>query len=130
MGSASARAGHFDRPASRLARSIWADFRGALPAPKNLPDAKRLLNSSLCAGGYGKIFMINKMLLFKAITDFQKRLVLLFQPAYSPDINPIERVWQYLKKQDSWLYQTLIKKGSIWIPVSSVRLRPATLRGG
>ncbi|WP_312915808.1 transposase [Candidatus Competibacter phosphatis] len=25
-------------------------------------------------------------------------MVLLFQPTYSPDVNPIERVWQYLKK--------------------------------
>ena len=29
--------------------------------------------------------------------------VFLFQPAYSPDINPIERVWQHLKKESSWV---------------------------
>ncbi len=29
--------------------------------------------------------------------------VLLFQPAYSPDINPIERVWQHLRKESSWV---------------------------
>jgi transposase len=29
--------------------------------------------------------------------------VLLFQPAYSPDIHPIERVWQHLKKESSWV---------------------------
>ena len=30
-------------------------------------------------------------------------IILLFQPAYSPDTNPIERVWQHLKKQSSWV---------------------------
>ena len=30
-------------------------------------------------------------------------VVLLLQPAYSPDVNPIERVWQYLKEKLSWL---------------------------
>jgi hypothetical protein len=30
-------------------------------------------------------------------------IVRLFQPAYSPDINPIERVWQHLKKESSWV---------------------------
>jgi len=32
-----------------------------------------------------------------------ENIVLLFQPAYSPDINPIERVWQHLKKESSWV---------------------------
>jgi len=26
-------------------------------------------------------------------------VVLLFQPAYSPEVNPIERLWGYLKEQ-------------------------------
>ena len=30
-------------------------------------------------------------------------VILLFQPSYSPDVNPIERVWQYLKEKLSWL---------------------------
>ena len=30
-------------------------------------------------------------------------VILLFQPAYSPDVNPIERLWQYLKEKLSWL---------------------------
>ena len=30
-------------------------------------------------------------------------IILLLQPAYSPDVNPIERVWQSLKDQLSWL---------------------------
>ena len=30
-------------------------------------------------------------------------IILLFQPAYSPDINPIERVWQLVKDKLSWL---------------------------
>lgn len=40
--------------------------------------------------------------------EIPENVVLLFQPAYSPDLNPIERVWQYLKKQNSWLsFETL-----------------------
>jgi putative transposase len=27
----------------------------------------------------------------------------LFQPAYSPEVNPIERVWGYIKEQLKWL---------------------------
>lgn len=30
-------------------------------------------------------------------------VVLLFQPPYSPDVNPIERVWQSFKDQLAWL---------------------------
>jgi putative transposase len=26
-------------------------------------------------------------------------VILLFQPAYSPEVNPIERVWGYIKEQ-------------------------------
>jgi transposase len=32
-----------------------------------------------------------------------ENIILLFQPAYSPDVNPIERVWQSLKDKLSWL---------------------------
>jgi hypothetical protein len=30
-------------------------------------------------------------------------VILLLQPSYSPDVNPIERVWQSVKDQLSWL---------------------------
>ena len=30
-------------------------------------------------------------------------VILLLQPAYSPDVNPIERVWQSVKDKLSWL---------------------------
>jgi transposase len=30
-------------------------------------------------------------------------IILLLQPAYSPDVNPMERGWQYLKEKLSWL---------------------------
>jgi putative transposase len=30
-------------------------------------------------------------------------VILLFQPAYSPEVNPIERVWGYIKEQLKWL---------------------------
>ena len=29
-------------------------------------------------------------------------IILLFQPPYSPELNPIERVWQYIKERLSW----------------------------
>jgi transposase len=30
-------------------------------------------------------------------------VILLFQPAYSPEVNPIERLWGYVKEQLKWL---------------------------
>ncbi len=32
-----------------------------------------------------------------------ENVVLLLQPAYSPEVNPIERLWGYLKEQLKWL---------------------------
>ena len=32
-----------------------------------------------------------------------ENVILLFQPAYSPNVNPIERLWQSLKDKLSWL---------------------------
>jgi transposase len=32
-----------------------------------------------------------------------ENVILLFQPAYSPEINPIERLWEYIKEQLKWL---------------------------
>ena len=32
-----------------------------------------------------------------------ENVILLFQPAHSPDVNPIERLWQSLKEKLSWL---------------------------
>ena len=35
-------------------------------------------------------------------------ILLIFQPPYSPELNPIERVWQYIKQKLSWgLYDNL-----------------------
>jgi len=36
--------------------------------------------------------------------NIPENVILLFQPAYSPEVNPIERLWQYLKEQ--WKWQT------------------------
>jgi putative transposase len=30
-------------------------------------------------------------------------VILLFQPAYSPEVNPRERLWGYIKEQLKWL---------------------------
>jgi putative transposase len=32
-----------------------------------------------------------------------ENVILLFQPAYSPEVNPIERLWGYVKEQLKWL---------------------------
>ena len=29
-------------------------------------------------------------------------VILLFQPAYRPEVNPIERLWEYFKEQLKW----------------------------
>jgi transposase len=35
-------------------------------------------------------------------------VLLVFQPPYSPELNPIERIWQYIKQELSWeLYDNL-----------------------
>ncbi|MBD1839782.1 IS630 family transposase [Coleofasciculus sp. FACHB-64] len=31
-----------------------------------------------------------------------ENMILLFQPPYSPEVNPIERLWEYLKEQLTW----------------------------
>jgi len=40
---------------------------------------------------------------FSKKLQIPENVVLLFQPPYSPDINPIERVWQFIKDQLRWL---------------------------
>jgi hypothetical protein len=35
-------------------------------------------------------------------------ILLIFQPPYSPELNPIERVWQHIKQELSWeIYENL-----------------------
>ncbi|NEP79173.1 MAG: hypothetical protein F6K17_03455 [Okeania sp. SIO3C4] len=42
--------------------------------------------------------------LHKALTlNIPENIVLLFQPAYSPQVNPIERLWQYIKEDFKWI---------------------------
>ncbi|MEG4634170.1 transposase, partial [Microcoleus sp. AR_TQ3_B6] len=35
--------------------------------------------------------------------NISENVILLFQPAYSPEVNPIERLWGYIKEQLKWL---------------------------
>jgi len=36
------------------------------------------------------------------------KILLVFQPPYTPELNPSERVWQYIKQELSWgLYDKL-----------------------
>lgn len=34
--------------------------------------------------------------------NLPENVMLLFQPAYSPEVNPIERLWEYIKEQLKW----------------------------
>lgn len=34
--------------------------------------------------------------------EIPENIVLLFQPPYSPELNPIERVWEHLKQDLKW----------------------------
>ncbi len=37
-----------------------------------------------------------------------EKVLLIFQPPYSPQLNPIERVWHYIKQELSWgIYDNL-----------------------
>jgi putative transposase len=35
--------------------------------------------------------------------NIPENVILLFQLAYSPEVNPIERLWEYIKEQLKWL---------------------------
>ena len=35
--------------------------------------------------------------------NIPENVILLFGPAYSPEVNPIERLWGYIKEQLKWL---------------------------
>jgi len=37
------------------------------------------------------------------VPQYKLNVILLFGPAYSPEVNPIERLWGYLKEQLKWL---------------------------
>lgn len=40
--------------------------------------------------------------------EIPENIILLFQPPYSPQVNPIERLWQEIKKQLKWqLFENL-----------------------
>lgn len=64
-------------------------------------------------------------------------LILLFQPPYCPELNPIEQVWQYLKRQLRWslpatlnqLRQQLKERLDALTPavVASITRRPSIL---
>ncbi|MCT7952993.1 transposase [Ancylothrix sp. C2] len=34
--------------------------------------------------------------------DWPENIIPIFQPSHSPELNPIERVWQWLKRQLEW----------------------------
>ena len=57
------------------------------------------------------ILQVDKGLFHKAKRlEIPENLILLFQPAHSPELNPIERVWEHLKQDLKWeLFDNLEK---------------------
>src|SRR3712207_8535688 len=57
---------------------------------------------------YTTLFRSNVLLLDNARSHTAKRLrvpenvILLFQPPYAPEVNPVERVWEDLKQDLAW----------------------------
>ncbi|GGA32471.1 transposase [Okeania sp. KiyG1] len=50
------------------------------------------------------IIQLDNGALHKALTlNIPENIVLLFQPTYSPQVNPIERLWQYIKEDFKWI---------------------------
>ena len=46
---------------------------------------------------------MNERLPKSTIEFLPDNIILFFQPAHSPELNPIEQVWQYLKRHLHWL---------------------------
>ncbi len=44
---------------------------------------------------YGRVHKWSKL-------EVPENIILLFQPPYSPQVNPIERLWQEIKKKLKW----------------------------
>jgi transposase len=36
--------------------------------------------------------------------NWPDNIIPIFQPAYSPELNPIERLWEYIKSKLAWEY--------------------------
>lgn len=41
-----------------------------------------------------------------SLLKWPENIIPIFQPAYSPELNPIERLWEYIKQALSWEYCT------------------------
>lgn len=55
--------------------------------------------------------------LLKKYLEFENRLELIYLPAYSPDLNPIERVWWYMRKRithNRYLLSLKERKDKFW----------------
>ena len=51
--------------------------------------------------------------------EIPNHVILLFQPSHYPEVNPIERVWQYVKDMLSWeLFASLTGQDSLLISLS------------
>jgi len=57
------------------------------------------------------IIQVDKVGFYSSLNlSIPENVVLLFQPAYSPEVNPIERLWGYIKEQLKWLRFEQIEK--------------------
>ena len=54
-------------------------------------------------------------------------LVLLFQPPHCPELNPIEQVWQYLKRRLRWQLPKNLEQLQQWMTQQLETLSPQTI---
>lgn len=48
------------------------------------------------------IVQLNGRFHYSSSLKFADNILLIFPPPYSPEVNPIERVWHYVKQELSW----------------------------
>lgn len=56
-----------------------------------------------------------------------ENIILMFQPPHCPELNPIEQVWQYLKKRLRWLRPATLDDLRLLIREQLLKLERATI---
>lgn len=59
--------------------------------------------------------------------NIPENIILLFQPPYSPQVNPIERLWQFLKKHFRWINYESVEELQKDISKYLNKLTPSTI---
>nr|WP_242026969.1 transposase [Leptolyngbya sp. FACHB-17] len=52
---------------------------------------------------------------------------MLFQPPHCPELNPIEQVWQYLKRRFRWRLPKTLEELRLWMTQQLEALSPQTI---